>query len=135
LQRKLLTCLLLSPELARRPELMPGSDPDEWAELLRQVVEFVRGCPEVVSTAALIQGFAGGSHDARLAEIEREVAPLGPEFDAQAEFAGALRALEERRAQEARSRRFSEILAKSPEQWSPEDVALLRSGGRNAPTE
>ncbi|HEX6829903.1 MAG TPA: hypothetical protein VF104_13105, partial [Burkholderiales bacterium] len=134
LYRKLLQCLLIQPELARRPELGALKDAGEDAELMAQVVEFVSACPQVVSTSAVIQQFASSPFDSRLAELEREVAPLGAEFDAEAEFVGALARLAEIRDGEARRRELDALHARNPDEWTPEERpryrALVERSGR-----
>jgi DNA primase len=140
LYRKLVQCIFIQPELARRPGLDRLHGGGEEGELLRQMVEFVTGSPHMVSTAALIQHFASSPLDAKLTELEREVAPLGlGDFDAETEFAGALTRIGQICADEARRRELEALHAKTPEDWTPEERARYRallerpapSGGSN----
>jgi DNA primase len=135
LYRRILRCIVFDPELARANEFMVPPEAGTDGELLVQLVEFVRNSAEAVTTAAVIQHFAETPWDRQLCDLERDLAPLGVEFDADAELTGALQALDQQRAQEAGKRKFSEVLAKSREQWSAEDEALVRRGGRNVPGE
>jgi hypothetical protein len=84
--------------------------------LLVQVIDFVTKSPHVVTTAGLIQSFADGPLNRQMAEIEREVAALGAEFDAAAELRDVLSRLRERKDKEARARALAAELARYEEQ-------------------
>lgn len=101
--RALLRCLLAKPELARELPVewhAEGSD----AAAVAALVEYLRECDFVVSTAAIIQQFQGLSQEAVLAAAEAEILQWGEEFDVTAEFHGLLAKLrEEQRKQQLQS--------------------------------
>jgi DNA primase len=126
LYRQMLRCIIFDPELARADELVVPPEAGRDGELLVQLVDFVRNCSPVVTTAALIQRFTETPWDRQLGELERELAPLGTEFNAEADFTGALRRLEQRRREEAREREREVLSAKGLDALTPEERSRYR---------
>jgi DNA primase len=117
LQRTLLQCLLFDPELARKAEAGAVVDGGPESELLVQVIDLVKMSPHVVTTAGLLQAFADNPLSRQLIEIERELATLGPDYDAAAEFRDVLLRFKERQDREARAQALAADLARYQEQY------------------
>ena len=66
LLRDLIKCLLLEPQLARKIDVPAPTDAGEDAAALAALVQFCRGSDGPLTTAGVIQHFAGGAHDAIL---------------------------------------------------------------------
>jgi DNA primase len=134
--RRVLQCLVLNPELARAADVVVPAEAGDEGELLRQLLDFVRSSPQSVVTAAVIQHFAETPLDRQMAEIAREIAPFGPEFDSEAVFTGAMGKLAESRERDARAREINALHAKDPDLWTPEERSryrqLVQAGNRNA---
>lgn len=120
--RQLLHCLVMDPELARKSglETLRGTDPD-WA-VITQLIDFVKNNNVPVSAAAIVQHFSGTNFDHVMVEIERQISPLGPEFDVDAEFKDALRRLQERLDKEARDRKLGLEVARYQERHQEKDT-------------
>jgi len=134
LYRRVLQCLLMDPELARGPELGVPVDTGPESQCISQLIEFVRENTAPVSTALVVQRFAGSLFDRLLAEIEREMTPLGSDFDSGAELRGALGKLREFHDRQARKRERELLESKGLESLTSEErsryLALLQSAPR-----
>jgi DNA primase len=132
LYRRVLQCLLMDPELARDPELRVPADTGPESQCVAQLIEFVRQNTAPVSTALVVQRFVGSPFDRLLAEVEREVTPLGSEFDSGAELRGALAKLQEFHDRQAKKRERELLESKGLESLTSEErsryLALLQSG-------
>lgn len=139
LYRRVLQCLLMDPELARESvPMLPGEAVPE-ARLISQLIEFVSKSQAPVSTAAVIQRFSGSPFDPLMAEVERDVAPLGPDFNSEAELLGALAKLREDHDRQLRKQERELLESKGLETLTPEErsryLSLLQSVARTASNE
>jgi len=132
LYRRVLQCLLMDPELARRPELKVPVDTGQEFQCISQLIEFVKQNTPPVSTALVVQQFVGSLFDRLLSEVEREMTPLGSEFDSGAELRGALAKLREFHDRQVRKRERELLESKGLESLTSEErsryLALLQSG-------
>lgn len=116
LQRTLLQCLLFDPELARKAEAGWMADGSTESKLLSQLIDFVKNSPHVVTTAGLLQSYVDSPISRQLREIEGEIAVLGPDFNAAAEFNDVLRTMKARQEKEASNRELAAKLTSWNEQ-------------------
>jgi DNA primase len=122
LQRRLLQCLLAKPELAAQVD--DGFFSGEDAEVLRALLEFLRVCPQVSSTAGIIHHFSQSPHQPLLREIELEMAEhWNEDFNVDSEFAGVMM-----KFQAVELERKKKALLEKTEggSWSSEDQAAWR---------
>jgi DNA primase len=93
--KMLLRCILNQPALAQgfAPELLADGDAETGA--LTAVLEFIRARPQISSTAQIVQHFTGGPHEAALQSANGEILGWGEDYDTQADFDGAIAALQE----------------------------------------
>ncbi|MGH8718061.1 MAG: DNA primase [Burkholderiales bacterium] len=121
LLRKLLKCLLAKPQLAIGLDSSLLRSPDCEADALLALLEFLRVCPQVKTTAEIVQNFSMSSHEPVLQELQVEMSEqLNEDFDVEQEFNAALAKLKE-----MQRRQEIEALRKKPE-WSAEDKASYR---------
>ncbi|HET6756321.1 MAG TPA: DNA primase [Burkholderiales bacterium] len=121
LLRKLLKCLLAKPQLAIGLDSSLLRSPDCEADALLALLEFLRVCPQVKTTAEIVQNLSMSSHEPVLQELQVEMSEqLNEDFDVEQEFSAALAKLKE-----MQRRQEIEALRKKPE-WSAEDKASYR---------
>lgn len=128
--RRLIRLILFKPELGLRlePTLIPASEPD--AGFLLQFLDFVKANPTLKGSDIVPMAFLHFDNtqlDQVLSEAARAIEEWGPEFDAEAEFQGVVRGLQE----EARRRRLEELganLERLSLKEQQEYLDLLRQG-------
>jgi DNA primase len=120
--RKLLKCLIHSPELVGRCHALNFDEPEAEADALRDVV-----CLLVAGEGAgpaWLDQLKGGVHQKLLRQVQGEVvSEWGAGFDVEAEFSSAVMGIEEK----TRHHALTELLrAGEREGWTPERKEALR---------
>ncbi|OGA41237.1 MAG: DNA primase [Betaproteobacteria bacterium RIFCSPLOWO2_12_FULL_62_13] len=117
-ERRILQCLVFKPELHRKLDVRFGGHPSTPVELfLNDLIAFTRQSPELTSSAAVIQEFAGGRHDALLREVEGTISEWREDYDVDQELADAIHKV----AISSQQNRVKELLSKRVEDWTAEE--------------
>jgi DNA primase len=133
LVRELLTGVVLEPALAHRLDL-PGADaPGPEAAAWNAVLAYCREATPELTTAGIVQHFAGTPHEAVLAEVLAAAADQGlPVEQIEVQVAAAAARLR----QEADQRVLNQMLAKPLSALTPgerEALSRMKAPGSNAP--
>ncbi len=121
-EKVILTCLVAKPELLGLLDVQIEPRPDdEVLCFLREIVDYLKECPTIPSSATLIQQFSGGRYDSLITSITRKiVADWSEPFDIDAEFNGAVEQI----------KRFQQDRVMAPlvqvdrhKKWTPDEAA------------
>ena len=128
LTRKLLQLLLFQPGLAAGFDVALLSVGVGDEPVLAELLALLARHPEINATAMVLEHFRNAPHEALMSQVAGEILLWDQEFEAEAEFAGALEQLQK----QDRQRRIEALLARA-QVLSPaekQELARLLQGGQ-----